>query len=138
MQLLRRTVNSAHRSIHYVPSPCGHRYLRISNRSSFPPPIKSRAGSSGNPDTPRQYWIPACAGMTVGCCGAYRIIGLMNCVDTYALREKDRMRAVLPGFSPHPSPFPVYTPGGEKVKTMRTICRPGQQVVFVIPSAGSV
>src|SRR5216684_8970645 len=32
--------------------------------------IDRHSRASGNPDTPRQYWIPACAGMTVGCCGA--------------------------------------------------------------------
>src|SRR5713226_9347024 len=46
LELLRRTVNSAHRSIHYVPSPCGQRYLRISNRSSFPRKRESRYPAS--------------------------------------------------------------------------------------------
>ena len=31
--------------------------------------IDRHSRASGNPDTPRQYWIPACAGMTAGCCG---------------------------------------------------------------------
>src|SRR5229473_1264649 len=43
---------------------------------SFPPPIESRAGSSGNPVLTRGIWIPACAGMTI----------YSRCVDTYALR----------------------------------------------------
>src|SRR5712692_9623462 len=57
---------------------------------SFPPPIESRAGSSGNPVLTRGIWIPACAGMTI----------YSRCVDTYAHREKAIRRAGSGGDRP--------------------------------------
>src|SRR5713226_7737566 len=45
-----------------VPSRILRAGARLSDRLSFP--------RSGNPVLTRGIWIPACAGMTVGCCGA--------------------------------------------------------------------
>src|SRR5712692_11961518 len=75
---------------------------------SFPPPIESRAGSSGNPVLTRGIWIPAYAGMTI----------YSRCVDTYALRERPPGRvsatncAYEPGGLSLTRPFGSPSPGG--------------------------
>ncbi len=80
--------------------------------------IDRHSRASGNPVLTRGIWIPACAGMTVGCCGAIGRFLQNHWVDELCRylcpAGEGQDEGCFTGIFPSPQPFPgVYTRRGE-------------------------
>ena len=109
MPLVKRSQGIGIYTIHQPNDSEGTAPSHRNTQLSFPPPIESRAGSSGNPVLTRGIWIPACAGMTI----------YSRCVDTYA-----------PGVWMYPkayAPNILLRPGADSNTTQGTLSRPKQR-----------